>query len=66
MWKFSRGLHISVFKLDIQTVMDNLTTWPHKFDRILLDYILIMLDYTLIMLVTSFVRNRHSHVCRCQ
>jgi len=59
MWKFSIGLDISVFKLDIPTAMDNLTTWPHKFDRILLDYILILLE-------TFFVRNLHSHVCRCQ
>jgi hypothetical protein len=31
MWSFSRCLDISVFKLDILTVIDNNTTWPHYF-----------------------------------
>jgi len=29
--EISRGLDISVFMLDIQTVMDSLSTWPDYF-----------------------------------
>jgi hypothetical protein len=50
--KFSIGLDISVFMLNILTVMDNYTTWPDYFYRILLDCILILLE-------TSFVSELH-------
>jgi len=50
--EFSIGLDISVFMLDIPTVLGNHTTWPDFLDRILLDYILDLLE-------TSFVREMH-------
>jgi len=58
MWNLSRCLDISVFMLNILTVMHNHTTWPDYFDRIFLAYILILLE-------TSFMRELHSNICRC-
>ena len=55
--EFSSGLDISVFMLDIQTVMDKHTTWPDYFwsDFVGLYFVL----------ETSFVRELHSHACCC-
>jgi len=44
MLNFSRALGISVFMLDILTMMDNHICWLDYFDRILLEYILILLE----------------------